>query len=263
MGMKFFKKRRTKLPKLGAIPRLIRRTRDPALINTYNAIVNRCTIFPQIMREVCLAHMDPNKRANILYTPDMKNFAMHLGCNRSLPADKFLSLFKGMIDQDTLDKLLHDLSNFRLEIYTEPDDWMRVYADENVHSCMSGRPEVKCYAHPENDLALAALYAPGTNTVVARTIVNTKDKWYVRLFGDRLLVDKLADMGYRRMDGMPPRFRMYGMIPGTSDRFDRSEVILPYLDFDTQRIDVLDETRNMETRLVDVLVGFTDHQLSL
>lgn len=253
MGVKFFKKRRTKLPRLGAVPRLIRRTRNPELIAAYTAGVNRCTALPQIIREVCVAEMDPNRRANICYSPDLKNFSMYLSGNRSLPIDKFLNLFKGMIEQNVLDKLEHDLNNFRLEIYTEPDDWVRVYADDNVHSCMSGHHEVKCYAHPENNLALAALYAPGTNIVVARTILNTKDKWYVRLFGDRLLVDKLAALGYHKLDDMPPRFRMYGFIP--RDPYDRSEVILPYLDFDSHKIEILDETRNMQTRLVDVLVG--------
>lgn len=257
MGMKFFKKRRTKLPKLGAVPRLIQRTRNREIITAYNALVNRCTAFPQIMREVCLVRMDQNRRSNVIYSPDLKNFGAYLDGNRTLPIDKFLSLFKGMIEQEVLDKLQHDLSNFRLEIYTEPEDWLRVYADDNVHSCMSGRPEVRCYAHPENDLALAALYAPGTDQVVARTILNTKEHWYVRLFGDRLLVDKLAAMGYRKLDGMPLRFRMYGLIPGSGVRYDRSEVILPYLDFDSQRIEILDETRNMETRLVDVMVGCT------
>lgn len=256
MGTKFFKKRRTKLPKPGVVPRLIRRLRDTYLMRRYDAQMTVCPMLPLSIREATLARMDPNRRSNIAYYPDLKNFILHETPNRSLPIDKFLNLFRGMVDQEVLDKLVHELTNYRLVFHTEPEEWMQVYADDTVHSCMSGHSEVRCYVHPENNLALAALYAPGSNTVVARTIVNTKNKWYVRLFGDPLLIEKLNALGYRRLDHIPETFRMYAQIPGS--RFDRSNLQFPYFDFDCGRVEILDHTANLQTRLVEIVINAPD-----
>lgn len=256
MGTKFFKKRRTKLPSLGAVPRLIRRLRNRPFVNRYDAYLDICPILPLIIREATLARMDPHKRSCIAYYPDIKNFMLYESPNRSVPIDKFLNMFRGMIDQEVLDKLIHDLTNFRLAFYTEPEDWMKVYADDTVHSCMSGHSEVRGYCHPENNLALAVLYAPGSNTVVARTIVNTEAKWYVRLFGDPLLVEKLNALGYRRLDTTPNTFRMYAQISGSV--YDRHNLQFPYFDFNCGRVEILDDTRNMETRLVEIVINAPD-----
>jgi hypothetical protein len=212
-----------------------------------------CPVLPLIIREATLARMDPHRRSNICYYADIKNFTLFEAPNRSLPIEKFLNLFRGMFDQEILDKLVHDLTNYRLEFYTQPEDWIRVYSDETVHSCMSGHSEVRCYAHPQNHLALATLYAPGTNTVIARTIVNTVDKWYIRLFGDPLLVEKLQAMGYRRLNDVPNQFRMYAQITG--DRYDRQALQFPYFDFNCGSVDILHETANMETRLVEIIIN--------
>jgi hypothetical protein len=256
VGTKFFKKRRTKLPSLGVVPRLIRRLRARVATNRYEAYLNMCPTLPLIIREVTLARMDPHRRSNIMFYPDLKNFLLYEAPNRSLPIDKFLNLFRGMLDQTVLDKLIHDLTNFRLEIYTQPEDWIRVYADDTIHSCMSGHSEVRCYCHPNNKLALAALYAPGSNTVVARTIVNTEEKWYVRLFGDALLVQKLNELGYRKLDDTPREFRMYAQIMG--EHYDRDNLLFPYFDFNCGRITVMHDTANLETRLVEIVINASD-----
>ena len=253
MAVKFFKKRRTKLPKLGAVPRLIQRRFDGPTQQRYQRELNECPSLPQIIREVTLARPDPNKRTNMAFYPDLKNFALYSTPNRSIPVQKFLDLFRNMVPQETLDKLEHDLTNFRLEMHTQPEEWMRVYADDTVYSCMTGRSVVRCYCHPENDLALATLYAPGSKKVVARTIVNTELKWYVRLFGDPLLVSKLNELGYHKLQGPPPEFRMYAQIPG--DRYKENHLQYPYFDFEATKVDVLHHTQNMETGLVEIIVN--------
>lgn len=253
MAVKFFKKRRTKLPKLGTVPRLIQRRFDGPTRQRYARELMECPSLPLIIREVTLARLDPNKRTNMAFYPDLKNFILYQKPNRSIPIEKFLGMFRTMYDTKVLDKLQEDLTNFRLEFYTKPEDWVRVYSDDTVHSCMSGSSVVRAYCHPDNHLALAVLYAPGSNTVIARTIVNTELKWYVRLFGDPLLVSKLNELGYHRLQGYPPMFRMYAEIPG--DRYDENILTFPYFDFSTSKIDVLHNTQNMETRLVEIVIN--------
>jgi len=86
------------------------------------------------------------------------------------------------------------------------DDFARVYASaRGFSSCMAGEWDgdeecnpVRFYAHPENDLALAYLThnnKPGGETV-ARSIVNTANKCYVRIYGDARLSDLLTGLGY-------------------------------------------------------------------
>lgn len=86
------------------------------------------------------------------------------------------------------------------------DDFSRVYASaRGFSSCMAGEWEgeedcnpVRFYGHPDNDLSLAYLThnnKPGGETV-ARSIVNTAKKCYVRIYGDARLETLLENMGY-------------------------------------------------------------------
>lgn len=252
--MKQFRKKHTKLPRPGAVARLIHRTGGPTLLRRYQIQFDHGEqLIPQEMREVCLASFDPNKRSNIRYYPDIRNFTLHNLPNRSLPIAKFIDMFRGFIDQKILDDLTEKLTNHHIAFHRNPDDWFKVYADESAFdSCMSGHREVICYAHPENDLALATLYAPGSTQVTARTIVNLKEKWYIRLFGDVLLVDKLIEQGYRKLDGPPGEFKMYGL---AGEHLDLDEVILPYFDFKTTGRQILPETHNPQTGLVEVIIN--------
>lgn len=250
--MKRFKKKHTKIPKPEVVRRLIR-TLGPELVLKYeDDYIDSLEMFPESIRAVCLPQFDPGKRQNIRYYPDLHNWAMYATPNRSLPIPKFLNLFRNFIDAKILDQINHDLTNYRLEFYTKPDDWEEVYSHEEVGSCMTGTSIVRCYAHPQNKLALAALFAPESNELIARTIVNTDEKWYIRLFGDLLLVEKLKELGYTKLDHVPRAFRMYGWV-GT--HYTRNEYQVPYFDFANPSIQVLHETHNPITGFIELIIN--------
>jgi hypothetical protein len=254
--MKKFKKKHTKIPSKEVVMRLLARD-DPegALLHKYNSTFERTpTIIPEPIRVACLAEFDPCRRQNIRYYPDLHNFRLYEVPNRSLPVDKFLGAFRSFIDPAEADKLLHDLTAYRLEFITTPEGWVNAYMDDSggVKSCMTNSPLARCYAHPQNKLALAVLYAPGGMSVVARTIVNTDEKWYVRLFGDELLVKKLNEQGYFKLNTTPGEFRMYGHA-GT--RYTPGSVHMPYLDFSCLSNEVQPTTHNPDTGLIEVIIN--------
>lgn len=251
--MKRFKKKHTKIPSKEAVIRMLR-WEDPELVDVYEEAFRRCpSVLPEPIRIATLAEFDPAKRQNIRYYPDLHNFKLHSFPNRSLPVPKFLALFRPYIDGALLDQVEKDLTNYRLEFYTDPDQWIATYAHESVDSCMTGTDIVRCYAHPQNKLALAALYAPGGGTLIARSIVNVDEKWWIRLFGDStLLAEKLVEKGYNRLSGAPKAFRMYGW---AGHHYLRNEVSYPYFDFSCQSIDILHDTHNPDTGLIEVIVN--------
>jgi len=251
--VKRFKKKHSKIPAYETVRRMIGRL-NPELRKRYEYEFLNCPdIFPEPMRVACLPEFDPNKRLNIRYYPDLHNFEIHETPNRSLPVPKFLALFRPYIDNALLDKLEHELSNFRLCFHTTVDGWLDAYADENVDSCMTGTDIVRCYVHPQNKLALAALYAPGGNNLIARSIVNVDEKWWVRLFGDsQLLADKLMEQGYNRLSGPPRSFRMYGY---AGPRYVANEIQFPYFDFPLQTFEVVPNTHNPQTGLIEVVIN--------
>jgi hypothetical protein len=254
--MKKFKKKHTKIPSKEVVMRLLARD-DPHgdLLAKYHRTFDRTpAIIPEPIRVVCLAEFDPGRRQNIRYYPDLHNFRLYEFPNRSLPVEKFLGTFRQFIDPAKADKLLHDLTAYRLEFITTPEGWVDAYADESggVKSCMTGSLTARCYCHPQNKLALAVLYAPGGNTIVARTIVNTDEKWYVRLFGDELLVKKLNELGYYRLNGTPGEFRMYGQ---AGRRYTVGNVTVPYFDFSCLSNEAQPDTHNPDTGLVEIIIN--------
>jgi hypothetical protein len=250
--VKRFKKKHAKIPRVEVIRRLIRRL-GPELADKYDDDYEKSLkIFPDEVRAVCLPQFDPGKRQNIRYYPDLHNWAMYDLPNRSLPIPKFLDLFRNYVKQEILDQISHDLTNYRLEFYTTADDWEATYAHEEVDSCMTGTSMVRCYAHPQNKLALAALFAPGGNELIARTIVNTDEKWYVRLFGDPLLVEKLRELGYNKLSGPPRAFRMYGWV---GNHYTKNEYSVPYFDFPNQGVEVLHDTHNPDTGYIELIIN--------
>lgn len=250
--MKKFKKKHTKIPRKEVIVRMLRQI-DSTFVERYENLLSYTPeILPLPIRVATLAEFDPNKRQNIRYYPDLHNFKINETPNRSLPIDKFLNLFRTFIDPAVLTQLELDLTNYRLEFYTTREKWIEVYDDNTVDSCMTSCSIVECYSHPQNKLALATLYAPSTNKVVARTIVNTDQKWYVRLFGDILLINKLKELGYSRLEHVPSTFRMYGYA-GAS--YVPGEVHYPYFDFSCSGVEVLAETHNPETGLIEVIIN--------
>lgn len=250
--MKRFKKKHTKIPRPEVIRRLIR-TLGPELKEKFDDdYADSSCVFPEEIRLTSLPQMDRNKRQNIKYYPDLHNWAMYDSPNRSLPIPKFLDMYRPFVDNALLDKLAHDLTSYRLEFYTTADKWEEVYADGTIHSCMTGSTIVRCYVHPQNKLALAALYAPGGNELIARTIVNTDEKWYVRLFGNELLVDKLKELGYSKINGAPRAFRMWAWV---GPRFTRDEYQVPYFDFPSTGVELLRDTHNPDTGYVEIIVN--------
>jgi hypothetical protein len=138
-----------------------------------------------------------------------------------------------------------------------PDGWEHVY--EHGHgfkSCMVwdredtylsrtyynkyGHP-VRAYAHPESELALAYLpldkmwkptpECPFPAAVIARTVVNTVKKTYVRIYGNDTMADVLAQNGYKA--------DKYGTLAGQPMTWigDDSVICMPYLD-DIQQVEV-------------------------
>lgn len=254
--MKKFKKKHTKIPSKEVVMRLLARN-DPYgdLLAKYHRAFDRTPrIIPEPIRVVTLAEFDPGRRENIRYYPDLHNFKIYDVPNRSLPVNKFLGIFRQFIDPTQIDKLEHDLTAYRLEFITTPEGWVNAYADESggVKSCMTGSVLARCYCHPQNKLALAVLYAPGGASIVARTIVNTDEKWYVRLFGDELLVKKLNELGYRRLNGAPGEFRMYGSV---GPRYVAGSVHMPYLDFSCLTNEAQPDTHDPNTGLVEVIIN--------
>jgi hypothetical protein len=253
--MKRFKKKHAKIPSKEVVMRLLARVDPPGdlLAKYHREFDSTPEIIPESIRIATLAEFDPNKRQNIRYYPDLHNFQIYEYPNRSLPVPKFLALFTPYVDRTVLEQLEHELSNYRLLFHTQPQEWIDVYAHESVESCMTGRTIVQCFAHPQNKLALAALYAPGGGTLLARAIVNVDEKWWVRLFGDSpLLAEKLQELGYRKINGPPHAFKMYGW---AGRRYTRNEVEYPYFDFSCQRIEILHDTHNPDTGLIEVIVN--------
>jgi hypothetical protein len=254
--MKKFKKKHNKIPEKETVMRLLAQ-KDPEgmLLERYNAIFDRTpAIIPEPIRIATLAEFDPNRRQNIRYYPDLHNFILFGEPNRSLPVSKFLGTFRHYIDPTHIEKLEHDLTAYRLEFLTTTNGWVDAYADISggVKSCMTGSILAQCYVHPQNKLALAVLYAPGGNAIVARTIVNTNEKWYVRLFGDELLVKLLHEKGYYKLNHTPAEFRMYGH---TGRRFTSDRIQTPYFDFSCLSNQAIPETHNPNTGLVELIIN--------
>jgi hypothetical protein len=254
--MKKFKKKHTKIPSKEVVMRLLaKEDPDGDLLAKYHRCFDRAPeLIPEPIRVACLAEFDPNKRTNIRYYPDLHNFRLFDTPNRSLPVDKFLNLFQRFIDPIIIQQLQHELTAYRVEFLTRPEDWIAAYQDTSggVESCMTNSILVRCYCHPQNKLALAVLYAPGGNSIVARTIVNTDDKWYIRLFGDPLLVTKLNELGYYKLTRAPAEFRMYGEV-GT--RYLRDNVRFPYFDFSVLGNQPIPDTHNPDTGLVETIIN--------
>jgi hypothetical protein len=79
---------------------------------------------------------------------------------------------------------------------TESDLWYDIY-DDGPHSCMAGYSEVRQYAHPENNLALA-YHQTESGKITQRTIVNKLRKTYLRIYGkeNAAFAAALKKLGY-------------------------------------------------------------------
>lgn len=242
MPAKMFKKKRAKLPRSGVVRRMIARRLGGSAPARYDREFRMGPEIPAAIREVTLARMHPKDRMQVLYYPDFKNFQVMIEPNRSLPVKKFFDMFNGMIPEKELKEAYEAITDYRLEFGTTEEDWVRIYSHETVHSCESSHDRVRMYVHPENNLAIAGLYPPGGSTLIARSIVNLEEKWYVKLYGDAMLVTKLQELGYRKFDKLRSPFRMYGRCPAM--RFDPNMYEMPFLDIKPCRVQLHPETFN-------------------
>jgi hypothetical protein len=128
---------------------------------------------------------------------------------------------------EILKSILLGIDMATVEFATHGDDIYELYREAEFYSCMKGNDAVKAYGGP--DTAMAYIRMDGN--VVARTIVSTIEKIYVRAYGFTVLIEsKLQEMGYERgdLDG----HRLERIETG-----DGNSVLCPYLDCDTTTVD--------------------------
>lgn len=111
---------------------------------------------------------------------------------------------------------------------TDPDEWIRVY-ERGPHSCMAGDTKVAQYAHKKNNLNLA--YIMHNDKITHRTIVNTKKKTYIRVYGNNPgeFIASLNALGYSQshhtLEG-----EIIHLAYGECKYCEREVLIGPYLD---------------------------------
>lgn len=114
-------------------------------------------------------------------------------------------------------------SEAALKFATTAEEWITAYASaRGFSSCMEGEECVRVYAYPDNGLALAYMEFEGET--IARCIVNTERKLYVRVYGDCRIKYALEALGYshdgrRALSGVKLRAIYSG-----------GDLVMPYLD---------------------------------
>lgn len=154
--------------------------------------------------DVCLVHTSARVPGKVAYFATVQNM-LENRLTRTSP-EMFLDRFlrnapddiKFTWEQEVLGKVLPTIS---FVPNTDPDMWVRVY-EEGPSSCMKGCDEVRQYAHPDNNLALA-YYQNSSGKIINRAIVNQEKKTYVRAYGSNCneFVAALRKLGYCQCDG--------------------------------------------------------------
>ena len=198
-----------------------------------------------VLHQTHVSADDPNL---IAYTQNGDKLMRNIQ-TRTKPG-KYLQQFFGNVltsDQIRYWAEMHQIANGKCDLNfvpnTDPDGWEWVYENAvGFSSCMmynhpNGRHlasglygedhPVRAYAHPDNNLALAWIGTGvvGNGSVVARAIVNTKTKEYVRLYGDSRLQTVLEAAGFTHSGGC---LRDQVIHAAWSD--DHESYICPYLD---------------------------------
>ena len=153
--------------------------------------------------DVCLVHTSAHVPGKVAYFATVQNM-LENKTTRTSP-EMFLDRFlmnapddiKFAWEQEVLGKVLPTISFIP---NTDPDMWVMVYK-EGPYSCMKGVDEVRQYAHPKNNLALA-YFQNSNGKIVNRAIVNQAAKTYVRAYGNECtaFVAALRKLGYRQSD---------------------------------------------------------------
>lgn len=149
---------------------------------------------------VTLIHLSANVPGKVAYFSSIKNL-MENRLTRTSP-QMFLERSLIYAPEElkaawACEVLGHTLPEVEFVPNTDPNGWYEVY-DNGPNSCMAGSSLVKQYAHPNNNLALA--YTKKGHHITHRTIVNTKRKTYLRIYGTEdvgYFVTALNKLGYR------------------------------------------------------------------
>jgi hypothetical protein len=135
--------------------------------------------------DICLIHTSAHVPGKVAYFATLQNM-LENKTTRTSP-EMFVQRFLADAPNEIRDAWEHEVLGKVLPIIsfvpnTEPDMWVQVY-EEGPHSCMKGATEVKQYANPKNDLALA-YFQNSNGKIINRTIVNQKLKTYLRIYGE-------------------------------------------------------------------------------
>ena len=176
-----------------------------------------------------------------------------------MSAGRFFRKYLPGVDDQTVRQLANEVScetqPSELHFAHTEEDIMWVYSNEvNFQSCMSGYKfngkdhPVRAYAGP--DTAVAYLLSKGGDQVTSRTVVNVREKTWLRIYGDdsQMRTLLLAE-GYEQSNTCLEFARLkYIEIDGT--------VLCPYLDGDATTADI--EERGGERYIVPKAHGAGD-----
>ena len=198
--------------------------------------------------DVCLVHSSCHVPGKVAYFSSVQNM-LNNQTTRTSPemfASRFLASappeLRAAWEHEVMGKLLPEV---KFIPNTEPQLWYQVY-EEGPNSCMAGCHEVRQYANPKNDLALA--YAQdNTGKITNRTIVNQKTKTYVRLYGNENMyfATALRNLGYTQSCDTLKNQRVWVNHADCNNCGD-SVITGPYLDGDYVYVTLLPNTNGEE-----------------
>jgi hypothetical protein len=194
--------------------------------------------------DVCLVHTSAHVPGKVAYFATLQNM-LENKTTRTSPemfVQRFLAQaptdLKYAWEHEVMGKILPTISFIS---NTEPDMWVQVY-EEGPHSCMQGADEVRQYANPHNDLALA-YFQNSNGKITNRAIVNQKTKTYVRTYGNECsaFAVSLRKLGYSHDDGTLKNQRVY-IKHAECGECGESVITGPYLDGDYQFVHAIPNT---------------------
>lgn len=205
--------------------------------------------------DVCLVHTSAHVPGKVAYFSSVQNM-LNNQTTRTSP-EMFAQRFLGNApehlrvawEHEVLGKVLPEI---KFIPNTEPDLWYQVY-EEGPGSCMQGAHEVRQYANPKNDLALAYSQDNG-GKITNRTIVNQKLKTYVRLYGrgdsNSHFAAALRKLGYTQSCATLKNQRVFIRHAECNNCGD-PVVTGPYLDGDYVYVIALSDTNDEEGIITD------------
>jgi hypothetical protein len=184
--------------------------------------------------DVCLVHTSAHVPGKVAYFATVQNM-LENKTTRTSP-EMFVSRFLAGAPSELREAWNHEVLGKVLPTVsfisnTDPDGWFHVY-EEGPNSCMKSAYEVRQYAHPKNDLALA-YYQNEAGKILNRAIVNQASKTYVRAYGKdcSAFTAALRKLGYRQDDGMLENQYVY-IVWDSCQACEDSVITGPYLDGD-------------------------------